>query len=173
MDTAHKARSVIEMPFRQPEMRDSDLLALAGNCDPDRRRERSLRLGRLERHDLRAAWANEASDFTPWLARPENIALLGDALGPRLEVEAQEKAVGQFRADILCRDIDTERRVLIENQLERTNHVHLGQILTYAAGLEAFTIVWLAARFTEEHRAVLDWLNRGTHDGLHFFWVGS
>jgi hypothetical protein len=136
---------------------------------PVDRRMRPARLGRLERHDLRTAWVSEASDFTPWLARPENIALLGDALGLRLEVEAQEKTVGQFRADLLCRDIDTEQRVMIENQLERTNHVHLGQILTYAAGLEAVTIVWVAARFTDEHRATLDWLNRVTNDNVRLF----
>jgi hypothetical protein len=126
-------------------------------------------LGRLEAVDLRQAWITEAGDFTPWLARPENISLLGDALNMDLEIEAQEKDVGPFRADILCKDITTGHWVLIENQLERTDHNHLGQLLTYAAGLDAVTIVWIAARFTEEHRATLDWLNEITDERFQFF----
>jgi Domain of unknown function (DUF4268) len=126
-------------------------------------------LGRLERVDLRNIWITEATDFTPWLARPENLAVLGETLGIDLELEAQERAVGPFRADILCKDIETDRWVLIENQLERTDHSHLGQLLTYASGLEAVTIVWLAARFTEEHRSTLDWLNRITDESFQFF----
>ena len=126
-------------------------------------------LGRLERVELRDIWVSEATEFTPWLARPENIAVLGEALGIDLELEAQEKAVGPFRADILCKDVDTGRWVLIENQLERTDHSHLGQLLTYASGLEAVTIVWIAARFSEEHRATLDWLNKITDERFRFF----
>lgn len=126
-------------------------------------------LGRLTRVDLRNIWTSESSDFTPWLAREENLAVLGDALGIDLELEAQEKAVGPFRADILCKDIGTGAWVLVENQLERTDHSHLGQLLTYASGLEAVTIVWIAARFTEEHRSTLDWLNKITDDSFRFF----
>ncbi|MGQ0681724.1 DUF4268 domain-containing protein [Bradyrhizobium sp.] len=129
-------------------------------------------LGRLERVDLRDIWTSEATSFTPWLARPENMAILAETLGMDLEVEAQEKNVGPFRADILCKEIDSgadDRWVLIENQLERTDHTHLGQLLTYASGLEAVTIVWIAARFTEEHRSTLDWLNRITDDSFRFF----
>jgi hypothetical protein len=84
-----------------------------------------LNLGRLQRVDLREVWNSEAADFTPWLAREENLAELADVLGIELECEAQERAVGQFRADILCKDIQTDRWVLIENQLERTDHRHL------------------------------------------------
>lgn len=126
-------------------------------------------LGRLRRVDLREAWLGEATHFTPWLAQPENIALLGEAVGIELEVESQETNVGPFRADILCRDTITSHWVLIENQLERTDHGHLGQLLTYAAGLDAVTIVWIAGRFTEEHRAALDWLNNATTTGINFF----
>ncbi len=126
-------------------------------------------LGRLTRVELRAAWRNESSHFTPWLAQPENIALLGDTIGTELEVQSQEQAVGPFRADILCRDTTDNSLVLIENQLERTDHSHLGQLLTYAAGLKAVTLVWIAERFTEEHRAALDWLNRITDDSFHIF----
>ena len=83
-------------------------------------------LGRLARVDLRQAWISEPGDFTPWLAQPENIVLLGEAIGIELEVESQEKSVGPFRADILCRDTTDRHYVLIENQLERTDHTHLG-----------------------------------------------
>ncbi|MGD9920373.1 MAG: DUF4268 domain-containing protein [Pseudorhodoplanes sp.] len=126
-------------------------------------------IGRLERSDLRSVWSAEAVDFTPWLALPENLTMLGETLGLELDLEAQERAVGPFRADILCRDVIDGHWVLIENQLERTDHVHLGQLLTYAAGLEAATIIWVAARFTEEHRAALDWLNKITDDSFRFF----
>lgn len=86
-------------------------------------------LGRLERVELRDIWTSEASDFTPWLARAENLSILGEALGVELELEAQERNVGPFRADLLCKEIETDRWVLIENQLERTDHNHLGQLL--------------------------------------------
>lgn len=126
-------------------------------------------LGRLERVDLRTAWLSESGDFTPWLASEENISLLGDTIHLELEVEAQEKNVGPFRADILCKDTANDNWVLIENQLERTDHSHLGQLITYAAGLQAVTIVWIAERFTEEHRAALDWLNEATSEDINFF----
>ncbi len=128
-------------------------------------------LGKLERIELRDIWQSESSHFTPWLAREENLLTLGETLGLELELEAQEKAVGPFRADILCKDVGTNAWVLIENQLERTDHSHLGQLLTYASGLEAVTIVWIAARFTEEHRSTLDWLNRITDETFRFFGV--
>lgn len=126
-------------------------------------------LGRLEKVDLRDAWNSEAGDFTPWLAEPENLKLLGQAIDIELELEAQEKFVGPFRADILCKDMSSGQWVLIENQLERTDHTHLGQLLTYAAGLKAVTIVWIAERFTDEHRAALDWLNTITDESINFF----
>ena len=130
-----------------------------------------MKLGKIKKIDLRTIWASESSDFTPWLAKEENIALLSDAIGMDLEVESQEKNVGPFRADILARDLATNHYVLIENQLEQTDHNHLGQIMTYAAGLDAFSIVWIAKSFTEEHRAALDWLNRITDENINFFGI--
>lgn len=130
-----------------------------------------MKLGIIKKLELRDIWASESSDFTPWLAKEDNIALLGDAIGIDLEVESQEKSVGPFRADILARDINTNHYVLIENQLELTNHNHLGQIMTYAAGLDAFSIIWIAKSFTEEHRAALDWLNRITDEHINFFGI--
>ena len=126
-------------------------------------------LGRLRKVELREAWTSESSDFTPWLAQEENLKLLGEAIGIELELESQEKDVGPFRADILCKDTATDNWVLIENQLARTDHSHLGQLLTYAAGLNAVTIVWIAERFTPEHRATLDWLNERTDEKINLF----
>jgi hypothetical protein len=128
-------------------------------------------LGRLERVDLRKYWGREDTEFTPWLADPENIRLLGDTLKLDLEVDRTEADVGPFRADILCRDLESNTFVLIENQLERTDHSHLGQIITYASGLDAARVVWIAPSFTDEHRSALDWLNRVTGEHLHFFGV--
>jgi hypothetical protein len=129
-----------------------------------------MKLGRLEKiTDLREVWKTEAQHFTPWLAREENLALLDDTIGLDLELEAVEKDVGPFRADILCKETATDSWVLIENQVERTDHTHLGQLLTYAAGLNAVTIVWIAKRFTDEHRAALDWLNEITGEEVNFF----
>jgi hypothetical protein len=126
-------------------------------------------LGKLERVDLRNVWLSEATEFTPWLAQAGNLAILAEAISFELELEAQERNVGPFRADILCKDVETGHWVLIENQLERTDHTHLGQLLTYASGLQAVTIVWIAAAFTEQHRATLDWLNEITDDRFGFF----
>lgn len=95
--------------------------------------------------------------------------MLGETIGIELELESQEKEVGPFRADILCKNTATEEWVLIENQLSRTDHSHLGQLLTYAAGLNATTIIWIAEKFTDEHRAALDWLNEHTDEKINLF----
>ena len=128
-------------------------------------------LGKIEQVDVREIWEKEDTEFTPWLAKQENIERLGLALGIDLVVEAEEKEVGPFRADILCKNEATEEWVLIENQLEKTDHKHLGQLLTYATGLEAVTIVWVAKDFSEEHRAALDWLNKITEEKYTFFGI--
>ena len=131
---------------------------------------KSKELGRMEKVDLRSHWQREDTHFTPWLAREENLALLSEAIGiGELEVEATEAPVGDFRVDILCRNLEDDTRVVIENQLEATNHSHLGQLITYAAGLDAVTLVWVVERFKEEHRAALDWLNRFTGEEIHLF----
>ena len=126
-------------------------------------------LGRLEEVPLRNVWEAEDRNFTPWLAQEENLSLLSDTLGIELELESTEKSVGPFKADILCKDTGNDTWVLIENQLERTDHTHLGQLMTYSSGLDAATIVWIAQRFTEEHRSALDWLNNITDERFRFF----
>lgn len=126
-------------------------------------------LGRLERVELRDVWQHEAYNFTPWLADAGNLAISSKELGLDLELVGQEVAVGPYAADIVCKDSFDGTHVLIENQLEKTDHSHLGQILTYASALEARTVVWIASRFTDEHRAAIDWLNEITHDEWQFF----
>ena len=106
-------------------------------------------LAQLKRLTLREAWKNEAAEFTPWLAQPENLNMLADALGlAELELVMTEHPVGDFNVDILCSDDVGE--VIIENQLEKTNHTHLGQIITYAAGVGAKKVIWLAESFRPE-----------------------
>ena len=132
-------------------------------------RVKATTLGRLERVSLRDAWSSEPGEFTPWLAEDDNLSLLGETIGINLELQGQEVAVGSFWADIVCKDVDADEWVLIENQLANTDHKHLGQIITYAAGLKAATIVWIAEHFTDEHRAAIDWLNEITDRRFSFF----
>lgn len=126
-------------------------------------------LGQLRNVSPRQKWNNEARDFTPWVA--ENIALLNQALGLELEVENIEVAAGPYSADILAKDTGTGKYVIIENQLEKTNHDHLGKALTYASVLDASTIVWIATDFTEEHTKALDWLNDHTTEEIACYGV--
>ena len=126
-------------------------------------------LGKLERVELREAWTSESGDFTPWLA--DHLDALAEELGLSLELVGTEVSVGPFSADILCRRMGTDHLVLIENQLEWTDHRHLGQILTYTAGLEALTVIWVAAGFVEQHRGALDWLNSNTPEDVGFYGV--
>lgn len=124
-------------------------------------------LGTLQRVDPRAVWKHEAHDFTPWLA--EHLDLVGRVVDLDLEYVEREAGVGQFSADILARDLGRDRRVVIENQLEATDHVHFGQIITYAAGLGAKVIIWVSREFRDEHRQALDWLNRTAGGESEFF----
>ena len=129
----------------------------------------SMELAKIDRVDLREVWLNEAANFTPWLA--ENISLLGEALGMDLEVETAEAPVGSYSLDILARDVGNSHSVIIENQLEVTDHTHLGQLLTYMAGFDANVIVWIAKEFRDEHREALDLLNHRTGEDTQFFGV--
>jgi len=126
-------------------------------------------LGSLSEINLRDAWSHEAHSFTPWLA--ENLDILAATIGIPLELEGREVPVESFSADILASNPQDDSLVLIENQLEGSDHTHLGQIMTYLAGLEAQTIVWVAADFREPHLSALKWLNEHTDESFAFFAV--
>jgi hypothetical protein len=126
-------------------------------------------LGTLEEVDVRDAWQHEAHNFTPWLA--ENLERLSATVDIPLELVGQEVAVDTFSADILARNPMDGSTVLIENQLEGSDHGHLGQILTYLAGLDAQTIIWVATGFRDAHLSAINWLNENTDDAFSFFAV--
>jgi hypothetical protein len=127
------------------------------------------KLGRIEFIPIREVWPNEATSFTPWLL--ENEELLADLLKIELTIHKREQSVGSFSLDLIGENLANGSKVIIENQLEKTDHNHLGQLLTYAGGLEPTTIVWIASNFRDEHRAALDWLNRVTDENTHFFGI--
>ncbi len=127
------------------------------------------RLGRIEDVPLRDVWDNEASSFTPWLLQNEDV--LSDLLGIDITLERSEESVGRFSLDLVGKNNEDGSTVIVENQLEGTDHSHLGQLLTYAGGLDAQTVIWIASDFRDEHRAALDWLNRVTGEDTHFYGV--
>ncbi len=127
-------------------------------------------LGKIERvEDLRKIWSNEARDFTVWLARDENLTMLGEAVGIDINLEERESPVGSFSVDLFATEEGTGRKIIIENQLEDTNHDHLGKIITYAAGKEASVIIWIVKRARDEHRQAVEWLNQHTDENIGFF----
>ena len=126
-----------------------------------------INLGTLEEiTDLRSVWPHEAHDFTPWLAK--NIGVLSDTVGIDISIEETESSVGDFNVDIFATDADTGKRVIIENQLEETDHDHLGKLITYASGKDADLVIWLVRKARPEHRAAIEWLNNHTDEGIGF-----
>lgn len=129
-------------------------------------------LGKLEKiEDLRSIWKHEAKDFTPWLANEENISMLSEAIGIDIVLEEQESSVGEFSVDIFATEESTGRKIIIENQLEDTNHDHLGKIITYASGKDAEVIIWIVKRARDEHKQAIEWLNNHTDDKCAFFLI--
>lgn len=125
----------------------------------------------MKKIELREAWPHEASHFTQWLAQDENLSLLGEAIGFDIKLVQIEAAVGGFNVDILAEEENTGRKIIIENQLEITNHDHLGKIVTYASGYDAQIIVWVVKDVREEHRQAIDWLNEHTVESIEFYLV--
>lgn len=128
-----------------------------------------MKLGKLQEVDIRTVWKHEQYDFSKWLATEENIQELGDTLNLSLTDVETEKFVGNYRCDIICKDELTGKMVLIENQLEPTNHDHLGKIITYASGLDAAVVVWIVSSARDEHASAIEWLNKHTDDEISFF----
>lgn len=129
------------------------------------------KLGRLKEVSIREIWPHEQYDFSKWLAQEANIKELGDALNLSFTDIETEKFVGSYRCDILAKDELSGKTVLIENQLEPTNHDHLGKILTYASGLDASVVVWIVQSARDEHASAIEWLNKNTTDDVAFFLV--
>lgn len=128
-----------------------------------------MKIGKLKEVDIRELWKHEQYDFSNWLSEPENIGYLNDILGLTLVDVNQEVYVGSYRCDIVAKDETSETKVIIENQLEASNHDHLGKIITYASGLDAKVIVWIVKQAKEEHRSAVEWLNNNTRSGIDFF----
>lgn len=129
------------------------------------------KLGRLEAVDVRKLWNHEQYDFSNWLAKEQNIELLNEVLGLTLVDIEKEVFVGSYRCDLVASDETTNQKVIIENQLESSNHDHLGKIVTYASGLDANVIVWIVKEAREEHRSAIEWLNNNTNKNINFFLI--
>lgn len=128
-----------------------------------------MSLGKLKKVDLREGWKHEAHDFTQWLAQEENLGLLGDEIGFEIKLIQTEASVGNFNVDILAEEEGTAKKIIIENQLEITNHDHLGKVITYASGYDAEVIIWVVKDVREEHRRAIDWLNEHTDESIEFY----
>lgn len=131
--------------------------------------DKNMKLGKLEEVDIREVWKHEQYDFSEWLSKEENIELLNDEIGLTLTDIQKEVFVGTYRCDLVSKDETTGIKVIIENQLEATNHDHLGKIITYASGLDANVVIWIVKEAREEHRSAIEWLNNKTTNELSFF----
>lgn len=131
-----------------------------------------ISLGKMKRiTDLRTVWSHEAHDFTKWLAEESNLQELSDAVGIDIDLEERESSVGSFNVDLYATESGTGRKIIIENQLEDTNHDHLGKLITYASGKGAEVIIWIVKRARDEHRQAIEWLNQHTDSNIGFFLV--
>jgi hypothetical protein len=128
-------------------------------------------LGRLEKVDLRKVWEHEQRDFSDWLSREENLALLSEELGIGIEAVGTEQNFGRFRIDILAKETNSGDYIIIENQLETTNHDHLGKVITYAAGFDAKYVIWIVKDVLDEHQRAIEWLNENLDESISCFLV--
>ena len=130
-----------------------------------------MAIGKLEEVDIRELWKHEQYDFSEWLSKKENIENLNEILGLTLVDISKETYVGSYRCDLFAKDETTGIKVIIENQLEMSNHDHLGKIITYASGLDAKVVVWIVKESREEHRSAIEWLNNNTNSNINFFLI--
>ena len=128
-----------------------------------------MKLGKLEEVDIRELWKREQYDFSDWLSKEENIEMLSNEVGLTLTDINKEVFVGSYRCDLVAKDETTGIKVIIENQLEATNHDHLGKIITYASGLDANVVIWIVKEAREEHRSAIEWLNNKTTNDISLF----
>jgi len=130
-----------------------------------------MKLAKLEKVNLRDIWKHEQYDFSDWLSKDENIQLLSETIGLTLTDIKKEVVVGAYRCDLVAKIEESDRTAIIENQLETTNHDHLGKIITYASGLDADIIIWIVEKAKEEHRSAIEWLNNNTINDIFFFLI--
>ncbi len=128
-------------------------------------------LSKLSKVDLRDVWEREPADFTTWLSQQDNLDLLSEEIGVGIKLVQTEAEVGRFNVDILAEEEGSGRKIIIENQLEDTNHDHLGKIITYASGYNAEIIIWIVRDYREEHQKAIDWLNEHTDEKISFFLI--
>lgn len=130
-----------------------------------------MEIGKLREVNLRELWKHEQYDFSEWLSNKENLEMLDDILGLTLTDISKEVYVGSYRCDLVATDESSGIKVIIENQLEFSNHDHLGKIITYASGLDAQVIVWIVKQAKEEHKSAIEWLNNNTNSDINFFLI--
>ena len=130
-----------------------------------------MKLGKLEEVDIRELWKHEQYDFSEWLSKEENIEMLSDEIGLTLTDISKEVFVGSYRCDLVAKDETTGIKAIIENQMEATNHDHLGKIITYASGLDANIVIWIVKEAREEHKSAIEWLNNKTIKDISFFLI--
>jgi hypothetical protein len=129
----------------------------------------NIPLGRLKEVDIRELWAHEQYNFSNWLAKEKNIELLNETVGLTLTDIDKEVYVGSYRCDLVAVDETTDVKIIIENQLDSTDHDHLGKIITYASGLDANVIIWIVKEAREEHKSAIEWLNNNMAKEISFF----
>lgn len=128
------------------------------------------KLGKLTKIDLRSQWENEPKNFSQWLAEKENLKELGRIIGiDEIELVETESNVGSFSVDIYAQDKNSEKNIVIENQLEKSDHDHLGKLITYASGKDAQIVIWIVKEAREEHINAVSWLNEKTDLNINFF----
>ena len=147
------------------------MLLLLKNEDTCSKGDKTMKIGKLQEVNIRELWKHEQYDFSAWLAKDENIELLNEKIGLTLVDINTEAYVGAYRCDIVAVDETTNVKVIIENQLENSNHDHLGKIITYASGLDAKVIVWIVKEARDEHRSAIEWLNNNTSKDINFFLI--
>lgn len=130
-----------------------------------------MQLSRIKKVNVRTIWAHERDDFSSWLAQEDNINLLSEEIGIEISVIGQEHKVGSFKVDIFAEESQSNRKIIIENQLEKTDHDHLGKVITYASGVDAEIIIWIVKKVREEHQQAVDWLNENTREKINFFLI--
>lgn len=130
-----------------------------------------MKLGQLKEVDIRELWKHEQYDFSKWLSSDANIEYLNEVLGLTLVDIDNEVYVGSYRCDIVAKDETTDTKIIIENQLEATNHDHLGKTIVYASGLDAQVVVWIVKEARSEHKAAIEWLNNNTNKHISFFLI--